>query len=433
MNIFNKYESEVRYYSRNFPKIFTNAKMSKLYTNDGTEYIDFFSGAGALNFGSNNDYIIDPMIEYLKKDGIIHGLDFMTIAKKKFIKSFVDNILIPRDLNYKIMFCGPTGTNANEAALKIARKAKARHNIISFSGAFHGMSLGSISLTSSIYDRNAAGVPLSNVTFMPYPFGIGETFDTIEYLQNVLNDDHSGVEKPAAIFLETVQAEGGVIVSNEKWLRRLDRLCKENDILLIIDDIQVGCGRTGNFFSFERAGIKPDIITLSKSISGCGLPMSMVLLSPHLDCLKPGEHNGTFRGNQLAFITGNAAIDYFIKYDLSSKTCKAEKIVKQYYEKEISPLNYKLVHRGIGLIHGIDFNNITTDMSLAKMVSEECFKRGLVIECSGRNNNVLKLLPPLVIENNNLILGLDIIKESIKIVLEKYMSEKNTYKINYII
>lgn len=417
MNINEMYESNVRSYCRSFPVTFSKAKLDKLYTKDNVEYLDFFSGASALNYGHNNDAIIGDIIKYLQSDGIMHGLDMYTEAKEEFIKTFVDDILKPRNLEYKLMFCGPTGTNANEAALKIARKHTKRQNVFAFMGAFHGMTMGSLALTSSLFDRGGAGTMLNNVTFMPFPFREFEKIDTIAYMENILTDDHSGIEKPAAIILETVQAEGGVIVADAEWLRRLRKLCDDYDILLIADEIQVGCGRTGTFFSFERAGIVPDIITMSKSISGCGLPMSLLLMKPELDCLKPGEHNGTFRGNQLAFVGAKAAIKYAIESDLWANVKEKGKIVDNYIEQEILTMYPKLKHRGIGLIHAIDFTEIREGLS--RLVSAECFKHNLVIECSGRKGNSLKLLPALIISEKDLYDGLQIIKDAIITVLSQ--------------
>lgn len=343
----------------------------------------------------------------------MHALDMHTKAKKDFIKCFKENILEPRNLDYKLMFCGPTGTNANEAALKIARKYTGRTNVFAFMGAFHGMTLGSLALTSSDFSREGAGVPLSNVTFMPFPFGFNKTFDTIEYMENILNDDHSGIEKPAAIFCETIQAEGGVIVADKEWLVRLRDLCTRHGILLVCDEVQVGCGRSGSFFSFERAGIVPDMVSLSKSISGCGLPMSLLLINPEIDCLRPGEHNGTFRGNQMAFVGAKRAIEYAIENHVYENVSAKEKIVTDFINERILPLDKTFEHRGIGLIHGIDFSNSSLEDACAK-VAGECFKNGLIIERAGRKDDVLKIMPALTISDEMLIEGLEIIEKSIK-------------------
>lgn len=401
-------ESDVRYYCRHFAKEFGKAKMCKMFTTDGREYIDFFSGAGALNYGHNNEYIIARIIDYLENDGILHALDMFTEAKKEFINNFNSKILVPRNLYYKMMFCGPSGTNANEAALKIARKYTGRQNVIAFMGAFHGMSLGSLALTSSLFSRGGAGVHLENTTFIPY---YGSNFDSLRYIEMLLEDDHSGIEKPAAVFLETVQGEGGVKVADYRWIVDLYELCKKHQILLVCDDVQVGCGRTGTFFSFEKAGIQPDIVTLSKSISGCGLPMSLLLLKPEIDCLSAGEHNGTFRGNQLAFVGASAAIDYVVENNLLEKVSMDEIYIKKYVESEILSIDPKIQYRGRGMIFGIDLEKF--DEGLADEISKKCFLNGLIIETSGRKGCVLKIMPPLVISREELTEGLNILIKAI--------------------
>lgn len=415
-NIIEENESNVRSYCRTFPVVFKKAKDAYLYDETGREYLDFFAGAGAINYGHNNDKIKKAIIDYINSDNIMHGLDMYTEAKALFINEFVEKILKPRHLNYKIQFCGSTGTNAVEAAIKLARKNKGRHNIFTFMGAFHGMSLGSLSLCSDLASRRGAFIPLNNAVFLPYPVGCGVNFDTIEYIENILKDDHSGIEKPAAIILETTQAEGGINVCPIEWLQSLAKLCHDNDILLIVDDIQVGNSRTGYFFSFERAGIVPDMVVLSKSISGFGLPMSIVLLKEELDIWKPAEHNGTFRGNQLAFIGAREAIKLNVALNLNSEVQRKGEIVRKMFEENILPLDSKLSYRGIGLIWGIDFS-LFNDDTLSKRVATKCFEKGLIIERAGRKDAVLKLLPPLIINDEDLIKGINIIKEAIEEVL----------------
>lgn len=415
ISVFEENESQVRSYCRKFPVEFSHAANDILQTTEGIRYIDFFAGAGAVNFGHNNPYIKAAILDYLKEDHIIHALDMYTQAKEEFITACKESVLTPRSLNYKIMFCGPTGTNAVEAALKLARKNKKRSNVFAFSGAFHGMSLGSLAMTGDSYSRNAAGVPLNNVTFMPY----FNTFDqpdlSLQYIESVLSDDHSGIEKPAAVFLETVQAEGGIHIAPTEWLQQLRSLCDKYDILLICDDIQVGVGRTGSFFSFERAGIIPDMVVLSKSISGFGLPMSLLLMKPELDIFRPAEHNGTFRGNQLAFVGAKAAITYYNERCLDTVVKEKEAIIRDFLTNEIAPIDSRLKIRGIGLIWAIDFLDI--DASLALETIHKCFDKQLVIELAGRKDACVKILPPLTIEKNNLLKGLEIIKESIVEVL----------------
>ena len=408
-------ESNVKSYCRKYDTTFSSAKGSYLYNDKGDKYLDFLAGAGAMNYGHNNDYIKKYIIDYIQDDGLMHGLDLYTQAKEEFMEIFKTKILDPRDLDYKIQFTGPTGTNAVEAALKLARKVKKRNNIIAFSGAFHGMTLGSLSATSDEGSRNGAYLPLTNVTHLPYPVGCVE-FDTLKYLRNVIEDDHSGIDKPAAILLETVQAEGGVNVAPIEWLKGLEELCHEKDILLIVDDIQVGNSRTGYFFSFERANIKPDMVTLSKSISGYGLPMAILLLKPELDIWHPAEHNGTFRGNQLAFVGAKAAIEYNLQNNLNEEVTKKGEYVKKYIEDNILILSDKICLRGLGLIWGIDFSKLDRD-DIVKVIIKKCFERKLVIESAGRKDLVLKILCPLTISYDELKEGLEIITEVIKEVI----------------
>lgn len=416
-NIMNK-ESEVRSYCRKYPTTFVKAKGCYLYDEDNNKYLDFLAGAGALNYGHNNDEIKEEIIKYMMRDGVTHSLDMYTDAKEEFIETFTKKILEPRNLDYKIQFCGPTGTNAIEAAFKLARKNKQRSNIIAFSGAFHGMTLGSVSATSDAFSRNGAYVPLTNVTHMPYPVGCNADFDTLKYLENVLNDDHSGIDKPAAIILETVQAEGGINVAPIEWLQGLEQLCKKHDILLIVDEVQVGNSRTGNFFSFERAGINPDMVVLSKSIGGFGLPMAILLMKPELDLWKPAEHNGTFRGCNLSFVGATAGINYNIEHNINQNVLENAKYIENYInEKMISKMS-ELELRGIGLIWGIDFSKVGND-NVVKYIIKECFDNGLIIEAAGRKDLVLKILPPLIITKDELKEGLDIINEASQKVYKK--------------
>lgn len=413
---FEKYESEVRSYCRNFPAVFTKAKDSIIYAEDGKEYIDFFCGAGALNYGHNNDYIKKQIISYLESDGIIHSLDMFTAAKRDFIEFFEAEILEPRGFNYKIQFPGPTGTNAVEAALKLARKVKKRNNIFAFMGAFHGMTLGSLSMTTDRDSRQGAGVCLTDVTHIPTPY-MFPNFDVLEYMQTLIDDDHSGVSKPAAVFIEPVQADGGIHVFSEDFLKGLRDFCTRNDILLVCDDIQVGSARTGWYFSFERAGITPDIVTLSKSIGGYGMPFALVLFKPELDVWAPGEHNGTFRGSQLSMVAAKAGLELMLNNKVEDKVKAQSAIIKEYLDK-IPAIHPDFEIRGIGFMWGIDCNKVKPDV-VSRAIVKECFNNGLIVERAGRNNDVVKLMPPLLADEATLRKGLEILVNAVEKVINE--------------
>lgn len=413
VDVFQQYESEVRSYCRAFPVVFKRASGSHIYSEDGRPFLDFFAGAGALNYGHNPDLIKQRLIRYLEEDGILHGLDMYTEAKGQFLTALQEKILLPRNLDYRVQFCGPTGTNAVEAALKIARKVKGRRNIFAFQGGFHGMTLGALACTGNAYNRNGAATALPDVTFMPYPFGAMKNIDTIAYIDAVLSDSSSGVEKPAAMLLETVQAEGGVVVAPDDWLRQIRALCDRHDILLIVDDIQVGCGRTGTFLSFEESGIVPDIVTLSKSISGCGLPLALVLLKPELDKWQPGEHNGTFRGNQLAFISGTAGIELFDSLNIVNQVKQKSQLIEQGLSAIIQRIDPAMELRGKGMIWGVDLSPLN-NLRLIDQVTNLCFEEGLIIENAGRKGQVLKLLPALTTTEDDLLAGLGIIEHALQ-------------------
>ncbi len=418
MRIFENLESEVRGYIRSFPTIFETSKGATLTNEQGEEFIDFFAGAGTLNYGHNNPLISEALIKYLQKDGIVHGLDMATTAKKEFLQSFQDTILVPRNLDYKIQFTGPTGTNAVETALKLARLVKGRSNVVSFTNGFHGLTQGSSSVTGNNDYRDESYISRSNVSFMPFDGYFGD-MNTMSIFRKFLEDSSSGLDIPAAVIVETIQGEGGINVASKEWLQELESICREYDILLIIDDIQVGNGRTGEFFSFEFAGINPDIITISKSIGG-GLPMALVLLKPDLDQWKPGEHTGTFRGNNLAFVAARTAIEqYWQNDDLSNAVKYKEKIIKEELQRIAERFKEELdvEVRGRGLAYGFDIKN---DNSIAGELSSYAFNEKLIIETCGSEDQIVKFLPPLIIDEEMLREGLKRFEKAI----ETLMAEK---------
>jgi diaminobutyrate-2-oxoglutarate transaminase len=411
MTIFDAIESNVRSYCRSFPAIFSRAQGAILTDESGREFIDFWAGAGVLNYGHNNPRFKRALLQYIEDDGISHALDLSTVAKRRFLERFAATILAPRDMHYKVQFPGPTGTNAIEAALKLARKVTGRTNVLCFTNAYHGMTLGALAVTGNSDKRQGAGLPLGNVTRLPFDGYLGAGFDTLDLLVAMIDDASSGIDLPAAVLLETIQAEGGVRVASTPWLRRLEAIARRHDILVIVDEVQVGCGRTGPFFSFEEAGMHPDIICLSKSISGFGLPMALVLIRPDLDIWKPGEHNGTFRGNNLAFVTGAEALHYWEDDELSKSVAhKADLVRRRLGELAGFWPAHEAEVRGRGLIQGL----VCHDDGLAERISRLAFERGLVVETVGPRSEVLKILPPLTISDEALEKGLAILGDSIQ-------------------
>ncbi|MCA0758022.1 diaminobutyrate--2-oxoglutarate transaminase [Paenibacillus sp. N4] len=421
MHVFNQLESEVRSYCRSFQTVFATAKNAVIRDVHGKSYIDFFAGAGALNYGHNNDRIRMKLVEYLMADGVAHSLDMATKAKETFLLAFSRTILEPRGLRYKIMFPGPTGTNSVESALKTARKVTGRTNVICFTNAFHGMSLGSLSATGNRFKRSGAGMPLAGTTFMPYDRYFGPGIDTSDMLEKLLDDPGSGVDLPAAVLLETLQGEGGLNVASEDWLRKVEAICRKRQILLIVDDVQMGCGRTGTFFSFETSGIQPDIVCLSKSIGGYGLPLALTLIKPEFDVWSPGEHNGTFRGNNLAFVAATEALRYWESAAFQDEIKKKSAIIHACLSRLAAEHPEAIAERkGKGFIQGLAFRT----PEHAALLCKEAFKNGLIMETSGAHDEVAKLMPPLTIDQNALKQGLAILEQSLGNVLKREKLEK---------
>ena len=415
-DIFKNIESSVQSYARAFPVIFKRAKGSYLYDDNEKAYLDFLAGAGTLNYGHNHPALKSALLEYIEKDGITHGLDMHTTAKKAFLENLNELIFKPRKLEYVVQFTGPTGTNAVEAAMKVARNVTGRHNIVAFTNGFHGVTMGSMAATGNSHHRDAAGIPLIGVTHLPYAGYMGDKLDTVTLLKQLIEDSSSGLDKPAAVMLETIQGEGGLNTASSAWLQAVEKICRQHDILLIVDDIQAGCGRSGRFFSFEESGIKPDLVTLSKSLSGYGLPFAVTLIKPEYDTWKPGEHNGMFRGNNHAFVTAAKALEHFwsddkFQTDVQAKIAHLSKrlqsIAKGYDKNLIKP-------KGRGFMQGLE----CSDGELAGAICRFAFDHGLVIETSGADSQVVKCLCPLTISMEDLDKGLDILQRAVSHTLK---------------
>lgn len=414
---FERLESEVRSYSRSFPAVFNRAQGSKLYDAEGREFLDFLSGCSTLNYGHNHPALKSALMEYIDSDGLTHSLDMHTNAKAAFLEAFENRILGPRGWFYRLQFPGPTGANAVEAALKIARKATGRTNVIAFTNAFHGVTLGALAATGNQHHRGGSGVPLQGVTRAAFDGYHGRDIDTAQQLDKLLSDPSSGVDAPAAIIVETVQGEGGLNVASAKWLQAIAAIAKKHGALFIVDDIQAGCGRTGTFFSFDGMGVFPDIITMAKSLSGMGLPLAITLIKPKYDVLAPGEHNGTFRGNCHAFVTATAALETFWADNTFEHSIKR---MSEFTSRRLGDLVRAYPGRvravkGRGMMLGIDVGKGET----ADRIVDECFARGLIIETSGSHGQIVKLLCPLTISQEELEEGLNILKEAVSIAVGK--------------
>jgi diaminobutyrate-2-oxoglutarate transaminase len=407
VDIFNRLESDVRSYCRTFPALFARASGPFLYDAGGRRYIDFFCGAGALNYGHNEPGMKSALLRYIEGDGVMHSLDLWTEAKAAFLERFERTVLAPRGLRYRVQFTGPTGANAVEAALKLARKAAGTANVIAFTGAYHGLSMGALSITGNAFYRGESFVSRANVSFVPYDGYLGPQVDTLDYLRRCLDDEHSGMDGVAAVFVETIQAEGGINVASVEWLRGLQAICRQRGIVLVVDDIQIGCGRTGTFFSFEEAGLEPDIVVLSKSISGYGLPMSLLLVRPDLDALwARGEHTGTFRGNNAAFVTAHEALRFWESDDWRAGVMATGRRLFDRLSEIGSRVGAAV--RGRGLIAGLDLQR----PEVTSAVAQQCFANGLIVETCG-GGRVLKCLPPLNVPQSVLDEGLSIVEQSV--------------------
>lgn len=414
---FERLESQVRSYSRSFPAVFDRAEGAWQYDRDGRGYIDFLTGCSVLNYGHNPPALKQALIDYIERNGVTHSLDMHSRAKAEFLEALEGKILKPRGMTYRAQFTGPTGANAVEAAMKLARKVTGRTNIIAFTNGFHGVTLGALAATGNSHHRGGAHIPLSGVTRMPYDGYFGPGVDTAAQLDQMLSDPSGGVDKPAAFIVEVVQGEGGLNVASADWLRKIEKIAHKHGALFIVDDIQAGCGRTGTFFSFENMGVKPDIITLAKSLSGMGLPMALVLVKPELDQWKPGEHNGTFRGNCHAFVTAKAAIDTFWSDDaFAAEVQKTGEHLRKRL-REIALANRSVVKgiKGRGMMCGLDVGS----SKISDPVVDAAFKRGLIIETSGAHDQILKVLAPLNITKADLDAGLDILADCVAEVAER--------------
>ncbi|MFJ7683055.1 aspartate aminotransferase family protein [Peribacillus butanolivorans] len=428
----NTRESNARSYPRRLPMAIDQAEGIYLTDMDGKKYIDFLAGAGTLALGHNHPAVLEEMENVLKAKRPLHTLDFTTPIKEQFVDEIFECLPEEFRKNAKIQFCGPTGGDAIEAALKLVKTATGNRSILSFQGAYHGATHATMSISGNTKPKEKVQGLMPDVHFLPYPyqyrcpFGIGgEESHKIssQYIENLLNDPESGLLAPAGMILEAVQGEGGSIPAPIPWLKEIRRITKERGIPLIIDEVQSGIGRTGKMFAFEHAGIIPDVLVLSKAIGG-SLPLSVVIYNKDLDLWSPGAHIGTFRGNQLAMAAGTATLKFIKETNLVEHAAKMGEILKNILkdlQKDIQQIGDV---RGRGLMVGVELvNHLAPQNSngsypansvLASTIQQECFQRGLILEVGGRHGSVVRFLPPLIVTESQLREATAIFEEAVR-------------------
>ncbi|MBP5685330.1 MAG: diaminobutyrate--2-oxoglutarate transaminase family protein [Candidatus Methanomethylophilaceae archaeon] len=426
------YESSARSYPRKFPVAIMKAKGSWVEDIEGKRYLDFLNGAGTLALGHNDDEVSQAMIELIQSGASLHMLDLVTPMKDEFVQALFS--IVPKELaeKAKVQFCSPSGSDATEAAIKLCKTATGRSTIIAFSGGYHGMSHGAMALTGNLNAKSKVPNIMPGVQFMPYPYsyrcpmGLGGEAGSkacINYFERLLKDPESGVIKPAAVILEAIQGEGGVIPAPVEFLQAVRRITKELDIPLICDEIQCGMGRSGKVFAFEHAGIVPDVILISKAVGG-GQPMSVVVYDKKLDAWTAGAHAGTFRGNQLAMAAGKIVIERISKPGFLDEVTRKGNRMKEgllKLQKEVSIIGDV---RGTGLMLGIEFINPNgpkdimgtpmPDGDITARVQRMCLENGLIMEKGGRFGSVMRCLCALTITDEEIDQALAIFSKVVK-------------------
>lgn len=409
-------ESNARSYPRRIPLALKRARGIHVEDVEGRSFIDCLAGAGTLALGHNHPVVIEAIRQVLADELPLHTLDLTTPVKDQFVQDLFATLPQSFARQAKVQFCGPTGTDAVEAALKLARIATGRSTVLAFQGGYHGMSQGALSLMGNLKAKTPLGALLSQgVQFLPYPYDYRCPFGlsgragvraNLHYLENLLSDPESGVQQPAAVVVEAVQGEGGVIPADLEWLRGLREITARAGIPLILDEIQSGFARTGRMFAFEHASIVPDVVLLSKAIGG-SLPLSVVVYRDWLDKWQPGAHAGTFRGNQMAMAAGSAVMRYLAEQDLAGHAA----VMGERLAGHLRELQRQYPHlgdiRGRGLMLGVELvdpdgapdalGHPPADGQLASRIQHECLRRGLILELGGRHGAVVRFLPPLII------------------------------------
>ena len=427
----NGYESSARSYPRKFPVALVKAKGSWVEDADGRKYLDFLCGAGTLALGHNDEGINKAMIDLISSGAPLHTLDLTTPVKDRFVETIFSTLPPELRSEAKIQFCSPSGTDAADAAIKLCKTATGRGTVIAFSGGYHGMGHGALALTGNHNAKNKVQNLMPGVQFMPYPypyrcpFGLGGEAGekaASAYFERMLKDPESGVTRPAAVILEAIQGEGGVIPAPRSFLQTVRRVTKELSIPLILDEIQCGMGRSGDVWAFEDAGIVPDVILMSKAIGG-SQPMSVVVYNRDLDAWTPGAHAGTFRGNQLAMAAGTVVLERVTKPEFLSEVKRKGSFITDAMQRLKDSSSIIGDVRGRGLMLGIEFidPNGKKDImghpepsgEIAAEVQKRCFERGLIMEKGGRNGSVMRCLCALTVSDEEISTMIDIFSSAV--------------------
>lgn len=429
-------EGSVVSYPRSMPFAIERAKGAIIEDVDGNQFIDFFAGCGVVNVGHCNEEVLSHVKE--QQDKLIHALDFPTENKLKAIQNILNNLPQAVQNDYKVSFGGPTGSDAVEAAIKLAKIKTGRDGIISFSGSYHGMTSAALAVTADTDFRKKLTSLIPNVHFTPfsYQYRCPSNDDAqacknyaIERLKFLLENKHSGITKPAAIIVESIQGEGGNIPPVAGFLNEIVEVAHRNDVLVIFDEIQSGFFRTGEFLACMNYGVMPDIITLSKGLGGVGFPISALVYKKEVEAWGPGAHIGTFRANQVSLAAANGAFEFIEKYDVKSHT----KEMGAYLMNGLKAIAQKNPFigdiRGKGLMIGVEFVKDTfTKEPYTEFVKEfrtNCLQKGLLFEVGGHFNNVLRLVPPLTITPKIIDEALQIMQEALEITIPKDLQERN--------
>lgn len=413
-----KWESNARSYPRRIPLAIREANGIHVIDVEGTVYYDCLAGAGTLALGHNHPVITEAIQRVLTENVPLHTLDLTTPVKDAFMEELFTCLPSSFASRAKVQFCGPSGADAVEAALKLVKTATERRTILSFHGGYHGMTHGALSVTGNRNPKKALPGLMTDVHFLPYPysyrcpFGLGgETgADTgSRFIRRVLEDPENGITAPAGMILEIVQGEGGVIPAPDQWIRNIRSLTQEQGIPLIIDEVQTGFGRTGRWFAFEHAGVTPDVLVLSKAIGG-SLPLAVIVYDASLDRWSPGAHTGTFRGNQLAMAAGLATIRTIREHRLEVHADQmGERMMSRLAQLQRETPFIGDV-RGRGLMIGVEIVDAGQEPDLigsyppfpelARQIQQACLKRQLIVEVGGRHSSVIRFLPPLIIQED---------------------------------